>query len=105
MIFGKDENIVCNILNIVDTSEDHAFFEALLAAGTARNWEPKIFWGNSNHTYKILVLCRNSSIEKKVKILTDIPDDWIETRKQQANDAGFTFYTTQIDNLFTMIYY
>ncbi|AXM95180.1 hypothetical protein ACU5P1_14555 [Pseudomonas plecoglossicida] len=105
MIFGRDENIVCNILNIADTNEDHAFFEALLSAGEAKSWQPVIFWGNSNKTCKILVLCKTSNIAKIVKILSDISDDWIETRKQQAQNAGFNFYVTPTDSGFTMIYY
>lgn len=105
MIFGQDNDIVCNLLDIVDVNEDHAFFEALIAAGQAAHWEAKIFWADSNETHKALVLCRTSSIAKRIKVFTEIPNGDLELRIQQANNAGYICYTSQIGNKNVMIYY
>lgn len=105
MIFGRDNDIVCDLLDVVGVNEDNAFFESLIAAGQARHWEPRIFWGDSNRTHKVLVLCRTASIARKVKILTDIPQARLDLRKQQANDAGYTFYATDIRDMNVMVYY
>ncbi|MCR4538768.1 hypothetical protein NUV89_10225 [Pseudomonas sp. 18.1.10] len=105
MVFGKDNDVVCNLVSLEETSEDYAFFESLIAAGEARHWESKVFWGDPDQTHKVLVLCRTVGTARKVKVLTNISTDLLDLRKEQANSAGYTFFTTGVGERNLMVYY
>lgn len=105
MIFGQDNDVVCDLISLSEVSEDYAFFESLIAAGEARHWEPKVFWGDPAQTHKVLVLCRTVGTARKIKVLTDISTDLLELRKEQANSAGYTYFTTDVGERNLMVYY
>lgn len=105
MIFGQDKDVVCDLISLTGTSEEYAFFESLIAAGEARHWESKVFWGDPDQTHKVLVLCRTVGTARKIKVLTDISMDLLDLRKEQANNAGYTFFTTGVGERNLMVYY
>jgi hypothetical protein len=105
MIFGQDADIQCHLIDVQLVREDEAIFEALLMAGQARYWELIKYWADTAETHKILVLCRTLRLTSKINVLIGIGNDDVDRRRIQAQDAGFTFYTTNANGLTAMVYY
>ena len=104
--FGKDKNVTCLLVSLDGVEEEHAIFDELLAVDDNRqSWHAKKFPANPQRTHILVVLCRTLTVQSKVKALTQISADVIKQRKKQAKDAGFTSFSTAVEDEFSMIFY
>ena len=105
-VFGRDENISCILVPLEGMTEEAAIFQALVDVLPERHdwWRGK-YWGDSEHTHKILILCRTQKILNKVGVVVDIPKCNLSGLKNQADTKGLRHHEVNVNNRFAMVYY
>ena len=105
-IFGTDDSVTCVLIDVRGGNEQDIFFDVYRHVGAPRyNWRDQIFWANDAQTHKIIVFCSTDYVYNNANVLSNILPANLATRRDQAKNAGFTFFDVQIGDTYSMVYY